>query len=279
MGTWPIIAVVCSLTQGAGGVPALTAAQAEQLATARDHRPQWDEAALYPLLTNVVAWSRADEAGAMVPAYAQLHAEPDKFRGQLFLIEGQLGGAPGLIKRRLSRPGPWDTNLQQWYVLVQREPDEAVVLVLADPMPPQRLPRRGGAAVRAAARFYKVWSYVDRDNQPTDYLMFVGRWVQVTPPPEGAGGPSGGPSGGGGGVWPLGVVVVVLVAAWYTFWRLRRLALKPKSLSSLSRRVARRQADEGIEQEPPDQTLPDDPAEALGELQRRHEQDTPSPDG
>ena len=282
MGVWQIMALLCSLAQGGAGVPALTESQAAQLATARDYSPRWDEAALYPLLTNVVQWSAGDEAGATVPDYAKLHTAPAEFRGQLFLIEGQLGAAPSLVKRQLSRPGAWDTNLQQWDVLVERDPDEAVVLVLADPLPPEQLPRRGGQTVRAAARFYKVWSYVDRNNQPTDYLMFVGRSVRLTP--TGAGGvspgTSGGVSGGGGtsgGGWTFGVVLLVLVAAWYAFWRLRRLTQKPRPRPSISQPLSHHLSDEDIDQDPSDQPLPDDPAEALRELQRRAEKDTASP--
>ena len=269
MRVWPTIAVVCGLVSGAGAVPALTDAQVTQLATAQDLSREWDEAALYPLLTNVVEWSEADEAGAIVPDYSRLHTAPEAQRGRLFLIEGQLGAAPTVLERRLSRPGPWDHNLQQWHVLVQRDPDEVVVLLLLDPMPPEQLPRRGGSRVRAAARFYKVWRHLDRDDQPTNYLMFVGRWVHV--------GDRGATPGGGGGGWTLGVVVLVLVAAWYAFWRLGRLALKPKALSTRSLKITHDDVEDAAEQPKHEQPLPSDPAEALRELQRCHDEDTPAP--
>ena len=260
---------------------ALSESQRAQLATARDRSPQWDEAALYPLLEDVATWSEADEAGAVVPDYARLHASPGAFRGERFLVEGELGAAPEAIRRTLSRPGVWDGRLQQWFVLVNREPDEAVVLVLLDPMPLKEAPQWGGATVRAAVRFYKVWSYVDRNNQPTQYLMFVGRRIKVGDAASGSTGGGGVDSGGGsgGGLWVFVVVLVVLLAAWYCFWRLRRMSLKPKALPYMSRRAERRQAGNDNADQPPAEPLPDDPAEALEQLRRRHDQDTSEPGG
>jgi hypothetical protein len=274
MNVWPILVLMGSVTQFGPGVPALTEAQVAQLATAQDRSRQWDAAALYPLLSNVVDWPRGDEGGAMVPAYAQLHAEPARFRGQLVLIEGQLGAAPSRITEPLSRPGPWDRNIQQWHVLVRRDPDEAVVLLLADPMPPEQLPGQGGAAVRAIVRFYKVWSYVDQNNQPTDYLLFVGRWITVDAPGI-AGSSVGRPGGtpGGSGRWMWGVLVVVFM--WYLFWRFRRLMLRNRPVTGMARTIPRQEV---AEQCPPDAPLGDDPAAALHELHRRRAKDRPSPD-
>ena len=271
---WIIVVLLCGIgapTPEATAAP-LTESQQAQLATAQDNSPAWDEAALYPLLANVENWPEGYEAGAVVPDYAGLHESPATYRGQMFLIEGQLGGAPDPIRKQLARPGKWDGRLQQWSVVVHRDPDEAVVLILIDPMPIEQLPRRGGATIRSAARFYKVWSYVDRNNQPAQYLLFVGRSIKVGPAAIGGGRAHDKP-------WVFAVVLVVLMAAWYSFWRVRRVAMKPRAVPSMSRRAARHQAAEEVPDGSADAPLPDDPAEAMRELGRRHDQDTSPPGG
>jgi hypothetical protein len=234
----------------------LTDAQREQLATARDHSADWDEPALYPLLRNVAEWSTDAEVDAAAPDYDALHRDPQAHRGDVFLIDGLLGGPPQVVKRTLSQPGPWDDNLQQWSVLVRRDPDEVAVVLLIDPMPPGDMSTRGGERVRIAGRFFKVWQFVDRDGQPTPYLMFVGRSVRfdgrASPSPVAAA-----PSG----AWLVSLIFLAALAGWFMMRRLARLSLRPRPLASRRRREHRNI-------KPPD-GLPDDPADALKSMQQR----------
>jgi HAMP domain-containing protein len=239
-------------------MPPLTDAQRQQLATARDHAADWDEPALYPLLGNVAEWSADQSVDAMAPDYDVLHRVPEGHRGEVFLIDGLLGGPPQIVKRALSRPGPWDDNLQQWSVLVRRDPDEVAVVLLIDPMPPGRMPTRGGAHVRIAARFFKVWQFVDRDGQPTPYLMFVGRTVEVDA------GATSTPAGGSASnrMLPAMLVFVAALAGWFMMRRVTR------ATSRLRRSAPRRQRDDVT----PADGLPDDPADALRAMEQRHDQ-------
>ncbi len=231
----------------------LTEPQQQQLATARDGGVEWDEAALYPLLENVLPWVRGDESGAKVPDYEALHLAPADHRGELFLVEGVLGGPPQQVRRRLARPGPWETNLQQWGVLFKRDPDEVAVVLLADPMPIDEAPRRGGAAVRLPARFYKIWRFVDRQGQPTDYPVFVGKWVNVS----GAKAAPSAPPGGGLTYWLVSAMLIAF-AGW--------VALRWLARPSTSRRSPVPREDGAAED-----SLPDNPADALAALdQDRH---------
>jgi len=160
----------------------LTDAQRAQLDTAEDFTQRFDTAALYPLLHNAAQWTPGDEAGAAVPDYGQIQADPKRHRGEAFLIEGLFAGVPEgetLRIRSLSRPGPWDGKLEQWVVVVDpdSEADEVAVVYLTDPPPHPR----EGTRVRMPARFYKVLDDFDRSPtpRPTQYLTFVGRGAEV----------------------------------------------------------------------------------------------------
>lgn len=246
-----------------GTIPPLSIEQREQLATAGDRSPQWDEAALYPLLRNVLDWPLGSEQGATVPDYAALHTEPGAYRGELFLIEGVLAGPPRVVRQRLARAGPWEDNLQQWDVLVRREPDEVVIVLLVDPMPAEAMPQRGGRAVRLAGRFFKVLDYVDRQNQPTRYLVFVGRSVKV------AGDEARGPESSTAPLAVLLILVVLLLAAWMLMRRVLGTGFRPRPLSPRLRATS----PPAEEDSPPADPLPSDPIEALEQLRRRREQD------
>jgi len=258
----PLLAILLLLA-----VPPLTEQQQLQLDTARDGQPGWDEAALYPLLANVVSWSPGDESGATIPDYDALHRDPAKYRGQFFLVEGILGGAPQLMRHRFARPGDWEKNSQQWPILISRNPDEVVIILMLDPMPAKQLPTRGGAKVRVAARFFKTWNVVDRDNIPTDYLFFVGRSAKVE-----AGATAITATGGGSSVtaraWVAFLILFALGAIWYAVRRATKLSLKGRPLKS-KRGLLRDHVPEEPEEAQPGE-LPKDPAAALEALEQRH---------
>jgi hypothetical protein len=249
---WFILTLVLAVA------PPLTEAQRQQLDTARDHDAEWDEPALYPLLRNVGEWTVDQAVDAPAPDYDALHRVPQGHRGDVFLIEGLLGGPPQVVKRALRQPGPWEANLQQWSVVVRRDPDEVAVVLLIDPMPPGEMPARGGALVRLAARFFKVLQFVDRNGQPTSYLMFVGRSAQMDDAPAAtpvADMPTS-------RLWLVAMIFFVALAGWFMMRRLTRMSLKPSPLAS------RRRADRDVVT--PAEDLPTDPADALDALQRRH---------
>ena len=183
------IAVVHMLTLvmllGTTTVVPLTEPQRRPLAAARDGSALLDEQAFYALLENAVSWqgTAADEAGAMIPDYAALHAAPGAHRGRLCLIEGKLrrSAEPG----RFSRAGPWESTWRQWIVQWGPGQSDVAVIYLVDP-PTVRI----GAPVRLPARFYKIWRDTDQQGAASDYLVFVakhavvssvrGTWTQTT---------------------------------------------------------------------------------------------------
>lgn len=255
----PTLAYFCAVL---AVVPALLPQQQTQLATATDFTDRFDEAALYPLLHNAVQWRAGDEAGAMVPDYGQLLASPQSGRGQLFLIEGQFNGQPRLISN-LSRPGPWDGKLQQWVVLLSRDPKDVAVVYLVDPPRAVADAPRPGTPVRLVARFFKVLRDRNLDGQTTDFLIFVGKTATLS---QGAAG--SGPSAPTGR--PILLAVVAAAGLWFIFRKMIRIQPtraqeRHKRLSKpASRRVVK---ESSVEASLP---LPSDPAEALSVLEAEH---------
>lgn len=273
-----MLALCCVAT-----APPLTPAQQAQLATAIDHSPAFDEAGLYPLLTNVTTWSdvEAHDDGP-APDYAALLTEPDAHRGALFVIEGILAATPRPFGT-LTRRGLWDDALRQWPVMVDATglpgsdraeqdgvPDPVVLVYLLDNPAPTALPPPG-SRVRATARFYKVWSSTDLDGRPRDYLTFVGRRAQwdAAEPASAA------------GAWatmftPLLGTVLVLLAGYVLVRRLsgrRRQEVQP---NAHIRNGANQDDGEYDSAMPPLSALPRDPAEAMARLagQDRTESDS-----
>ena len=225
-------------------VPDLTEAQRIQLGTATDRVDYFDEAALYPLLTNAVEWDpNASEAGAMVPDYEAMRTDPDKYRGQLFLIEGLFGGVPKdetSLVGPLQRPGAWDGKLQRWGIETDPQTEHVVAVLLVGAPPPPR----AGMPVRLTARFYKVWQIENRNGQPTDYLLFVGKTAHWR---ARAGGASG---EGYGSTVLVGVLVAAAGAFLFLLRRSFRLTLTPKPLPGQLRRREREVDAEPDEQQP-----------------------------
>lgn len=257
------VALLAVLGVAVQSVPPLTEAQRVQLDTAIDSNRQFDEAALYPLLHNADTWQPGDEAGAMIPDYGAILEAPAQHRGGLFLIEGWFGGVPkrgSLEVARLTRGGPWDDRLEQWVIVTDRQKDEVAVVYLLDPPPAPG----AGAKVRLAARFYKVLADFDRSTppKPTSYLLFIGKTTQIME------------SGSGGTATPGGgalLLLVLLAGGWFTFRHmLRSQQLRPRLARAAPGGI-------GIEEDPDtdeevDIDLPKDPAEALGALNREHDE-------
>ena len=200
---WLIVGMLIVAVQAT--VP-LTQPQRVQLDSATDFSSRFDEAALYPLLQNALAWEAGNEAGAVVPDYAAILKAPADHRGTLFLIEGLFAGTPRggtLSVTPLSRGGAWDDRLQQWVVVVDPVKDDVAVVYLVDPPPAPS----AGAEVRLVARFYKVLADQDRHGRPTDYLTFVGKSAAVQT--------SGTGRDTSWGVWPLlGAMLLLAGRQW-----------------------------------------------------------------
>jgi len=238
-------------------VPELNPSQQQQLDTATDDSGMLDEAAWYPLLQNVLLWEGDTRPGSMNPDYQAMLADPARFRGRRFFIKGKFAGMPrnrqSLRAGRLARPGPWDDRLEQWGIVVQQDPDQVVVVCL---VAPPAMPRPG-APIEVVARFYKVWKTLDLRNEPTRFLVFVGKSAAVTP------------SAGGRGPTFLPIVLPLVVALGLVWLILRRSIAGPRVEGP--RRAPRQRPVDPPEMPAtaePD-SLPTDPAEALRELSRR----------
>ena len=182
-----ILSLVLSLP--AAGLPPLTDAQREQLATA-DESQKPDQPALYALLPNVLEWDRSEAArgyvpGAAVPDFEALWTDPQTERGELFVIEGTYAGRQRSMQ--LLRPGPWGEALTEWGVVVGGRhggggvasgAEQVVIVYLVDPSG-QIEPPPAGAKVRLAARFYSLWSDQDAQGHAQVYPVFVGRSAEV----------------------------------------------------------------------------------------------------
>ncbi|MCE9589877.1 MAG: hypothetical protein K8S99_05075 [Planctomycetes bacterium] len=252
-------------------VPPLTDAQRRQLATAKDGQPVFDEAALYPLLENAQTWTPGEEAGAMVPDLAAIEKTPEAFRGQFFLLEGEFAGRPLLEGDKfgtLARPGPWSGKLQQWVLITDRKTDQVVVINLVNPPMTVKNPYYTGAKIRTVGRFYKVWLNTDRHGKPVSYLTFVGNSAKIIM--------DEGPDLGSTKPYLAVLGSVLILGVVFIFIRTRGKRAATQPLSDLwQRREDRRITDEAVaeESELVQPALPEDPTQALAELERRRAND------
>lgn len=246
----------------AAHIPPLTEAQRVQLETADDTRPP-DEPAWYGLLSNVASWE-APPPGAKVagggtpPDYAALMQSPGALRGDVFVVEGRFAGRQR--RQVVLREGPWGRALTEWGVVVDPAAgggeERVVVVYLVDPDGRQATPRRN-QRVRVAARFYKLWPDADGTGRAVTYPVFVGRSAALIEP-EG---------------WAAGrmfrdlivAAIIVLMAGLFgiRWWARRQRVARRRPRLSDRRRPVDRPGDSENDDAPP---LPDDPAEALAEL-------------
>jgi hypothetical protein len=251
----PLLLILAALTALAA-IPPLTPEQVEQLSTAEDGSPRIDEGALYPLLQNALEWTPGDETGAMVPDYQAIQEAPQKYRGRLFLIEGYFYQA---FPAKLVRPLPGNPRVQEWSLI--KTYDQAMQVLVVDGPAERDLPRRN-QRVRMAARFFKMWQGKDQQGTPTLYPVFVGRAARTVPASGGASLESAIPN-------PIiiGVVVLAVAFAVVTLWRHR--VLKRFEAQRTKERAEEEEHDRVFEEEPEGAPLPEDPIEAMKELERR----------
>lgn len=165
--------LIGALATGVGAaVQPLTSAQKAQLEVA-DDGGAYDEASLYPLLQNVTQWDQSPPA----LDYEQLLNDPKAFRGDVFTIEGLFGRAAqtGELSRsgtwgdRLAwwairvEEGGWDGPTFM--------PDRNVVVFFANAQGLPAAPKMG-TPVRLVGRFYKIWGTTS-GGKPYRYPAFV----------------------------------------------------------------------------------------------------------
>jgi hypothetical protein len=252
----------------AQGLPSLSESQQTRLASATDGATVLDEAAMFPLLENAGQWQAGDEADVKGTAdIAALRNDPSGNRGNAFVIRGRLASGP-LLVGRLSRPGPWEGKLQQWFIKTGPANSDIAVVYLTDP-PSQRDRPRVGEPVQAVARFYKIWQQPRReDGEPALFVTFVGRTVVFDPT----------------GVvesepisqqtllkWGVSVGLAGMALVWtIARWRARQIvteSARHRDVHVDETLAADRKGDDTSS--PP---LPSDPAEALDAMQRRNDE-------
>lgn len=253
-------------------VPAMTDAQRAQLDTADDASARLDEAALYPLLENVMQWPGDEPIDAAEPDYAAIRDDPAAARGEVFQLEGRFAGRPRRIT--LARPGPWGDALTEWAIVVRREPMEHAVVYFVDPQGQlEANAPRAQTQVRVVGRFYKLWRDENPHGQPVMFMTFVARSAEVV---RGSPATPGTPQGMGGDT-AFVLMLFLIAAALVVLWRLRSMM----KASPAPRR--RRRAEEHGDVDDPappgdghdddvadaDATLPEAPDKALEELSRR----------
>ncbi len=264
-GVW----VAAMLVAGrAHALPALTETQQQQLATTEDGNSVVDGPGLYPLLDNVSQWPDRVETGAAVPDYDAIAEHPEKYRGGLFLLEGEVAGPVQSI--RPLRPGPWGDTIEQWTIKHGPDWEDVAVVYLANPAPDVR-PR---TRVRMPARFYKVWAEPDQDGNPSEFLVFVAQSSKLGK--EATMGVDIGNSGSGfgGPAMVIGGTLILGALAFSFFWRRLRAAgsreLRSAELTRRRREAREAELKESGEIEAIEPNLPEDPDSALDELARRH---------
>ena len=293
MTTIPLALAMLACIASLQAAPQLTQDARTRLDTATDASSRLDESALYPLLDNAVAWSRLlasgeawDEEEAHLLPYARLLEHPEDYRGGLALIGGKFVEAHTV---QLNRPGPWGESAVRWAVL-PRGAEETTVLILFPSgagVPPTPWP---GQEVRVRARFFKIWTDQRRlkpGEAATTQLERVAFPTFAAPGAAARVVDKGidSPWNRGGGTGPVWVLIGALMLAGAGFavvlWKTGRLprvlpgmgAAAPLATRSqlLGERERRRGRDEEGDEEPPGPPLPEDPDEALAELERRRE--------
>lgn len=230
-----------------------------------DFTADFDAGPLYPLLENAWDWRSGDFAGAVVPDYAAILADPASYRGRLFLIEGQFNGVPpGRSSPRvtgLTRRGPWAEKLARWDIVVNADEKQAVLLYLvAAPATPD-----SGAEVRSIGRFYKVWRTTDTVGGESDFLLFIGRGAET------AASMTADNTDSTYAVVMLAIVLLLIVAFYVLRNRISRDRTTAPVTAAAQRLLHDRQTRRADNRNHDAANLPEDPVAALDELSRRHE--------
>lgn len=266
--------------------PHLTEADRQRLADGTSDRDgNLDEQdGFYVLLRSASTWQGDDfagDAGAAVappPDYDYLHANPDRARGNVYLIEGWLAQRDRWPTKdnhnrdKLLRSGDpaWGDQVTRWIVATdKKDPDSTVIVVFNDPRNQMPDPE-AESKVRIAARFHKLWTIPSADGRLFTYPVFVGGAAEVVSDGAASGSSGGAPSGG-----TIVTIALVLVAGGFFVMRvlINRKGGGNMTLQRLEaiRRERELYEDGEDEEEGEAEQLPKDPVAALDVLRQRHE--------
>jgi len=220
-----------------GAVPALTDDDRARLAAAADGGEKRGDA-FAALVGHVGRWSPGlgDTPVRLDLDPQHVLADPAANRGELFQVAGTLEQPAWL-------PPP-DDAIAEWFV---RDDAGRPMLVYVCGLPPDHS-FRDGQSVTLPARFYKRVDARARDGRVHGYAAFVGAYPRPVPG-----------SAGLGHLWIVVVPVAVMLVVFLALLVYAHRGGRPV------RRVYRF-VPPSPGGEPP---LPDDPAEALGEMRRR----------
>lgn len=279
------IVLLFVLAPNVAAAPELSEADRQRLADGTtDNDGVLDEQdGLYVLLRNASGWQGDDfsgEAGAAIapqPDYDYIRTNPEKVRGQVFTVTGALAlhdRYPSLDNHdrvALTRAGDpaWGDQLTRWTIATDPDDKASTVIVLFNDPRGQIKDPGLGKNIKAAARFYKLWTIKDVEGQLFTYPVFVSGAYEVVA--DSAGGTTG--------ESPTRdlVVGVVLIGA-VAFFVVRILLNRGSGGSLTEQRLAemrmQREYDEEAEEEDKEvEDLPEDPADALDVLRERHDAD------
>ena len=290
-GTQPFLVFVGRSAQVFSGdsLPALTPAQRRQLDATVDFTQEFDAGPLYGLLANVAQWKDYPMPQApLITHVAPIIGAPQEYRGDLFRIEGLLA-----VRRKvkLSRPGTWPGEIEQWAVRITDLNDERDEVVVAYVLNPGE-DFQSRDKVRIVGRFYKIWRDYRAngdENVPLNFVTIIAdRAEPIDKLPASASSATAGGNDSGSGLPPSAIKVGfgLLLLLGFGFWMTRRFLKRVNTgpgRTATSQRLERMREErssrsthgdngDSIEDGPP---LPEDPIAALEELERRRKLESP----
>lgn len=229
------------------GIPDLTRTQRWVLEAADDDS-DFREPAFHELIEHVQSWSNAqaenfpgDIAVRYGPDIAAMIDDPDTSRGDVVLLAGTL------IQQHRYEP-PYDTAVE-WFVRLH---DDTPVMVYVVGV--QESDWHDGQRIEIFARFFKRITDTARDGQPHRYAAFVGAFPSRV-------------AGERADVWRALIIMGVVVGGLLILMLLTR---RWSRRAGTSRQTGRRLLAADLDASEDGAPLPDDPAEALAEMKRRH---------
>ncbi len=258
-------------------LPPLTESQSMRLAQTVDG-PVMETAGFYALLENAVAGGDDSDASndsdatmPRKPAFAALYGRGDELRGEAFALSGLLQQVTTVS---VARHGEWGEQVTRWAVLVAQDPDEVVLVILPDADDAYAAWKPGARVeVTMVGRLFQVFTAPRLDGTGDDaFLMFVAAEAEAASATMNA---AAAPRG-----LPLGAVIgltVALAGVLMFVVRMRGAAKANAGANAAQRQRIRRPDDEvGGADVGEDESLPEDPAEALEALGRDRDSMTKS---
>ena len=257
-----ILALFLSLSSA--GIPPLENAELAPLSDVEDFtNAGLDGSAFYALLRHALTWQMGDESGSTIPDYPALMQSPEspQHRGTLFLIEGTLARIRPVENSAFRQDGPWQQHWQQWGIQWGANETDVAVVYLVNPPAGAGIDQK----VRLPARFLMVWRQGEGTETPSDYLVFVGHGAVVSSGANESSGPSA-----------LVLVIALVLAMVVVLLVLRQRIQRERDPTQelLAAAKARQAKERALQIQDPGPPLPEKSDEALGELQRRHDEAT-----